>query len=120
MLQSKIRAILIASLSSSLKMYAFHAVVTIAGVAASLASALPCYAPAMSGVVGKAVYFQTNTADNLVIAVPIMANGTLWGGKQTATGGSGLSFINSATNQSAGPDSLSSQGSVVVSGQVTS
>lgn len=69
---------------------------------------------------GKAVYVMANQATNAVIAVPIAANGLLSAkaGSSTATGGAGASGIDSATNESAGPDALFSQSSLKVAGNV--
>ncbi|CUM65833.1 uncharacterized protein PRCAT00003482001 [Priceomyces carsonii] len=65
---------------------------------------------------GRALYFQTNEDTNSIIALKILENGTLVEGTITSTGGSGASSISSATNMSASPDGLSSQGSVTVVG----
>lgn len=65
--------------------------------------------------VGKAVYFQSNKQQNSIISIPIGHDGKLYGGMVTSTGGMGGDGIDGATNKPAGPDALSSQGSVVVS-----
>lgn len=65
--------------------------------------------------VGKAVYLQSNKEHNSIISIPIGHDGKLYGGMITATGGRGGDSIDGATNKPAGPDALSSQGSVVVS-----
>lgn len=65
--------------------------------------------------VGKAVYLQSNKEHNSIISIPIGHDGKLHGGMITATGGMGGDGIDGATNKPAGPDALSSQGSVVVS-----
>lgn len=73
--------------------------------------------PAGSGEasqVGKALYFQSNEQQNSIVSVPIGHDGKLHGGMVTATGGMGGDGIDGATNKPAGPDALSSQGSVVV------
>ncbi|CUM68081.1 uncharacterized protein PRCAT00005796001 [Priceomyces carsonii] len=65
---------------------------------------------------GRAIYFQTNEHTNSIVALKILENGTLVEGTITATGGLGASSISSATNITASPDGLSSQGSVTVAG----
>ena len=69
--------------------------------------------------VGKAIYFLTNDEDNAVVAVPISANGTLYAGSVTATGGHGSNIIDSATNTSAAPDALAAQSSLTINGKVS-
>ncbi|KAJ5118278.1 hypothetical protein N7448_009992 [Penicillium atrosanguineum] len=64
--------------------------------------------------VGKAVYFQLNEQHNAVVSIPIGTDGTLHGGVITRTDGMGSDGIDGATMMPAGPDALSSQGSVVV------
>jgi hypothetical protein len=66
----------------------------------------------------KAVYFQTNKSPNNVVAIPVANDGTLSGGKLTATGANGGNTVDPMTGIPAGPDALSSQGSVKVSGNV--
>lgn len=65
--------------------------------------------------VGKAVYLQSNKEHNSIISIPIGQDGKLYGGMITTTGGMGGDGIDGATNKPAGPDALSSQGSVAVS-----
>ena len=67
----------------------------------------------------KAVYFQTNKVPNSIAAIPVSQNGALSGGSLTATGGNGGDTFDATTGKPNGPDSLSSQGSVVVSGNVS-
>ncbi|KAJ5388917.1 hypothetical protein N7509_011458 [Penicillium cosmopolitanum] len=62
--------------------------------------------------VGKAVYLQSNKEHNSIISIPIGQDGKLYGGMITTTGGMGGDGIDGATNKPAGPDALSSQGSV--------
>lgn len=69
--------------------------------------------------VGKALYFQSNEQQNSIVSVPIGHDGKLHGGMVTATGGMGGDIIDGATNKLAGPDALSSQGSVVVIDKVS-
>lgn len=69
--------------------------------------------------VGKALYFQSNEQQNSIVSVPIGHDGMLYGGMVTATGGMGGDSIDGATNKPAGPDALSSQGSVVVIDKVS-
>jgi hypothetical protein len=69
--------------------------------------------------VGKAIYFQSNEQSNSVISIPIGHDGKLYGGGVTATGGRGGDSIDGTTLKPAGPDALSSQGSVVVSDNVS-
>lgn len=64
----------------------------------------------------KALYFQSNEQENTVISVKINDNGTLSKGLMAYTNGTGASEISAATNMTASPDGLSSQGSVVVAG----
>ncbi|KAJ8114864.1 hypothetical protein OPT61_g3357 [Boeremia exigua] len=68
------------------------------------------------GTSGGALYFMTNEAENTVVALPIGSNGLLSRGTVTKTGGAGSNFINSATGLKAGPDALSAQASLVLSG----
>lgn len=65
----------------------------------------------------KTVYFISNEANNSIVALKVSANGTLSGGLITATGGSGMSGVNS-TGSPAAPDSLFSQGAIKISGNV--
>ena len=65
----------------------------------------------------KAIYFMTNAANNSIVALKVNEDGTLSSGSMTATGGSGMSGVDS-TGAPAAPDSLFSQGSVKVSGNV--
>ena len=65
----------------------------------------------------KAIYFLTNAANNSVVALKVAADGTLSDGSITATGGAGLSGVDS-TGAPAAPDSLFSQGAVKVAGNV--
>lgn len=67
----------------------------------------------------KAVYFQSNEQHNAIVSIPIGHDGMLYGGAVTATGGMGSDSIDGATKKPAGPDALSSQGSVVVSDNVS-
>jgi hypothetical protein len=66
----------------------------------------------------KAVYFITNAANNSVVALSVAADGTLSDGSITATGGAGMSGVDS-TGAPAAPDSLFSQGAVKVAGNVS-
>lgn len=68
---------------------------------------------------GKALYLQSNEQDNSVVSIPIGRDGKLYGGMVTSSGGKGSAGIDGATNKPAGPDALSSQGSVTVSGDVS-
>lgn len=72
-----------------------------------------------SGPVGKAVYLQSNEHENSVISITIGHDGKLYGGMTTSTGGMGGAGIDGTTNKPAGPDALSSQGSVVVKDNVS-
>ncbi|RDW58663.1 hypothetical protein BP6252_13139 [Coleophoma cylindrospora] len=63
----------------------------------------------------KAVYFMTNAANNSIVALKVAADGTLSDGSITATGGAGMSGVDS-TGAPAAPDSLFSQGAVKVIG----
>lgn len=67
-----------------------------------------------SGPSGKALYLQSNEQQNSVISIPIGNDGMLYGGITTLTGGMGGDSINGMTHTPAGPDALSSQGSVFV------
>jgi len=69
--------------------------------------------------VGKAVYLQSNEQQNSVISISIGHDGKLYGGNITPTGGMGGDSIDGMTNKPAAPDALSSQGSVVVNGNVS-
>lgn len=62
---------------------------------------------------------MTNTAQNNIVALPVQQDGTLAQGCMTPTGGKGLLEISAMTGQPAAPDGLSSQDSVVVSGDVS-
>ncbi|KAJ5585208.1 uncharacterized protein N7459_005008 [Penicillium hispanicum] len=75
--------------------------------------------PHHAWAVGKAVYLQSNEQHNSVISIPIGKDGKLHGGVVTATGGAGGDSIDGSTNAPASPDALSSQGSVVVSDDVS-
>jgi hypothetical protein len=68
---------------------------------------------------GKAVYLQSNEHDNSVVSIPIGRDGKLSGGMVTSSGGKGGASIDGTTKKPAGPDALSSQGSVTVSGDVS-
>lgn len=68
---------------------------------------------------GKAIYLQSNEQDNSVVSIPIGRDGKLYGGMATSSGGMGSASIDSTTMMPAGPDALSSQGSVTVSGDVS-
>lgn len=69
---------------------------------------------------GKAIYFISNDAENAIVSLPIKSDGTVSMGSKTPTGGKGS---NIATNGDAAkqqaPDSLGSQGSVSVAGDVS-
>ncbi|KAL8942672.1 MAG: hypothetical protein Q9216_001526 [Gyalolechia sp. 2 TL-2023] len=66
----------------------------------------------------KAIYFITNNpAGNSIVALKVGADGLLSPGSITPTGGNGLSSIDGATNQSAGPDALLSQSALKVEGR---
>ncbi|KAI0836965.1 hypothetical protein F5Y06DRAFT_272716 [Hypoxylon sp. FL0890] len=65
---------------------------------------------------GKAVYLITNDAENAIVALPIQADGTVAKGTVTPVGGKGSNAIDSATNQSAGPDALLSQSALTIAG----
>lgn len=65
----------------------------------------------------KAIYFMTNAANNSIVALKVAADGTLSDGSITATGGAGMSGLDS-TGAPAAPDSLFSQGAVKVAGNV--
>ncbi|KFY40028.1 hypothetical protein V494_03694 [Pseudogymnoascus sp. VKM F-4513 (FW-928)] len=65
----------------------------------------------------KAIYFLTNNAKNAVVALPVECDGTLSLGSVTETGGKGANSIDMNTNLPAGPDALSSQSALTVSGQ---
>lgn len=72
-----------------------------------------------SSSVGRAIYLQTNEADNSVVAIPISADGTLSGGHLVATGGQGSTIaVNGSASSPQTPDSLGSQSSVTVAGNV--
>lgn len=64
--------------------------------------------------IGKALYFQTNEEQNAIVSVKINKNGALSAGQLSYTNGTGASEISAATNKTAAPDGLSSQGSVTV------
>ncbi|KAG0650312.1 hypothetical protein D0Z07_3218 [Hyphodiscus hymeniophilus] len=63
----------------------------------------------------KAIYFMTNSAKNSIVALKVAADGTLSNGSITATGGAGMSGLDS-TGAPAAPDSIFSQGAVKVTG----
>ena len=65
----------------------------------------------------KAIYFLTNAANNSIVALKVASDGTLSDGSVTATGGAGLSGVDS-TGTPAAPDSLFSQGALKVAGNV--
>ncbi|KAA8911386.1 hypothetical protein FN846DRAFT_917120 [Sphaerosporella brunnea] len=64
----------------------------------------------------KAVYFMTNTSpNNAIIPIPVSSNGTLHApGPAVLTGGHGSRGVVAATNRTAGPDALFSQGAIRV------
>jgi hypothetical protein len=70
-----------------------------------------------SSMNAKAIYFMTNAANNSIVALKVAADGTLSDGSITATGGAGMSGLDSS-GAPAAPDSLFSQGSVKVAGNV--
>ncbi|CEP59972.1 uncharacterized protein LALA0_S01e00122g [Lachancea lanzarotensis] len=87
---------------------------------AHVTQALPAYAqqetaPGWASN-GQALYFQTNEKENAIVSVKIHANGTLSEGIMTYTNGTGASMLSAATNMTASPDGLSSQGAVAVAG----
>ncbi|TVY43811.1 hypothetical protein LSUB1_G002161 [Lachnellula subtilissima] len=63
----------------------------------------------------KAIYFISNAANNSVVALKVAADGTLSDGSITATGGVGMSGLDSTGNP-AGADGLFSQGSLKIAG----
>jgi hypothetical protein len=73
---------------------------------------------AAAGSNAKAIYFMTNTANNSIVALKVAADGTVSDGSVTATGGAGMSGVDS-TGAPAAPDALFSQGSVKVAGNVS-
>jgi hypothetical protein len=79
------------------------------GAASNLTSSAPPNA--------KAIYFLTNAANNSIVALKVGADGTLSDGSITATGGVGMSGVDS-TGAPAAPDSLFSQGALKVAGNV--
>ncbi|SCU89934.1 LAFA_0E21968g1_1 [Lachancea sp. 'fantastica'] len=89
-------------------------------IATQAVEALPAFIPPSSASQwvsnGQALYFQTNEKDNAIVSVKINENGTLSEGLKVWTNGTGASEISAATNQTASPDGLSSQGSVAVVG----
>ncbi|KAL4873103.1 hypothetical protein BDV12DRAFT_192601 [Aspergillus spectabilis] len=64
----------------------------------------------------KALYVMRNTAENVVIGIPITANGMLAKGHATLTGGRGGNAPN-GPNQPSGPDALFSQAPLTVAGE---
>ena len=66
----------------------------------------------------RAVYFQTNGAQNMIVALRVGADGKLEEGSMTPTGGSGSAEVDPTTGKPTVPDALSSQGSVRVAGQM--
>ncbi|OBT57099.1 hypothetical protein VE04_02169 [Pseudogymnoascus sp. 24MN13] len=77
----------------------------------------PSTATKQQGNGPKAIYFLTNNAQNAVVALPVGCDGTLSRGSVTGTGGKGSNSIDMGTNLPAGPDALSSQSALKVSGQ---
>lgn len=67
----------------------------------------------------RAIYFISNDASNSVVALPVGQDGMLSTGTLTPTGGSGSAGIDSATNESAGPDALFSQAALTIAGNVS-
>lgn len=68
---------------------------------------------------GKAIYLQTNEADNSLVAIPINPkDGTLSGGHKVSTGGSGSNIAVKGGSTPTTPDGLGSQGSVTTAGNV--
>jgi hypothetical protein len=74
--------------------------------------------PQESSGPGKTIYVQTNEQQNSIVSIPIGHDGKLYGGMTTTTGGRGGDSIDGTTNKPAGPDALSSQGSVIVTDKV--
>lgn len=74
---------------------------------------------AAEATTAKVVYFISNAANNSIVAMKVGANGSLSDGSVTPTGGAGMSGVN-ATGGAAAPDSLFSQGSIKISGNVRS
>jgi hypothetical protein len=70
----------------------------------------------MNVTTAKAVYFLSNDAQNSVVALKIMPDGTLAEGSITPTGGKGGNGIDASKNASAAPDALFSQGALTVGG----
>lgn len=84
-------------------------------------AAFPTYVPLSQGdwvETAKAIYFQTNQKANAIVSLAVHGNGTLSEGQFTYTNGSGASMLSAATKTTAAPDGLSSQGSVVVVGNI--
>ena len=88
------------------------------GIAALAGASIVSAAPRHAAQQPRAIYFQTNTPQNNIVALPVQQDGTLAQGSMTPTGGSGLQEIDGKTGQPASPDGLSSQDSVVVAGKV--
>jgi hypothetical protein len=86
------------------------------GAGAPAPPAAPPAAPAAGNPV--ALYFQTNKAGNMIVAVPVGADGTLSAGTLTPTGGDGGNLVDPATGNPNALDPLASQGSVRVAGNV--
>lgn len=95
--------------------FLFHVALCVSGLI-KVATAVPAISPATNERPARAIYFQTNEADNSIVALKVGENGTLSREFVTSTGGMGASSINSANNLTASPDGLSSQGSVTVVG----
>ena len=96
------------------------AVVALALTVATPSPAFPqANGHAHSSSVKKAIYFlQNNPLGSSLIALDI-SNGQAANPVRTETGGKGASVLNATTNQPVGVDTLASQGSVVVDGDVS-
>ena len=66
----------------------------------------------------RAIYFLTNAANNSIVALKVSVDGTVSDGTITATGGIGMSGVDSK-GAPAAPDSLFSQGALKIAGNVS-
>lgn len=88
-------------------------------VLATLALQSQAYPRCKSPPNGKAIYMISNEKDNAVLALPIGKDGLFTPGTATltATGGTGMAGVE-ADGQPSGPDSLFSQSSITIAGNV--
>lgn len=105
--------------NSKLSLLALASVASVASARPSAPTYLDARGNTEACTNGKAIYVTSNTAQNAVVALPIARDGSLLvaQGASTATGGTGASGVDS-DGAAAGPDSLFSQSTIAIAGNV--